>query len=76
MMMVSLRSRPSWERSYEPCKQVYLRSLTNWPANLDIVALVVEATLSEQSVVDDVVDVELVQKRIAVLISELAYKYD
>lgn len=35
---------------------------------LDIVALVVVATLSEQPVVDNLVDVQLVKERVAVLI--------
>jgi hypothetical protein len=34
---------------------------------LDVVAVVVEATLAEQAVVDNIVDIELIQKRITVL---------
>jgi hypothetical protein len=75
MMMVSLRSRPSWERSYNYVSKAAWGS-HRLATYLDIVALMVEATLAEQPVVDNMVDVELVQKGIAVLMSGLACRYD
>ena len=65
MMMVSLRSRPIWERSYgeSACKQ----GCQVGGAYLDIVALMVVATLSEEAVMNDAVNVQLIQKRVSVL---------
>lgn len=39
---------------------------------LDIVALVVVATLPEQPVVDDLVDVQLIKERVTILLPRLA----
>lgn len=67
MMMVSLRSRPNWERS---CDSRQHPKLNREEATyLDVVSLVVETALAEQSMVNNVMDIQLIQKGIAILIS-------
>ena len=62
IMMVFLRSLPTWERS---CKSQHARAVRR--PYLDIVSLVVVAALAEEPVVHDAVYVELIQQRISVL---------
>jgi hypothetical protein len=64
MMMQSSISRPSWERSWMSA-QLYL---DQEPTYLDIVALVVVAALSEQSVSDNTTSIEHVKHGVGVLI--------
>lgn len=69
MMMVSLRSRPTWERSFSRSSAIERKSLGvgTKTAYLYIVALMVIAIFAKQSVMDDMVDVKLVEKRVPIL---------
>lgn len=66
MMMVSLRSRPICDKSYnyQKCARANIRSV----AYLDIISLVVVATFTEKSVVHNTVDIKLIEERVAVLL--------
>ena len=65
-MMVSLRSRPICDRSYQAirneCEQRYKGLLY-----LYIIALVIVATFSKQSMVDNAMYIQLVEQRVAIL---------
>lgn len=66
MIIVSFKSRPIWERSW------VIVSLLQWVGErvrsyLDIVSLVVVTALTEQTVVYNIVDVQLIKERITVL---------
>ena len=67
MMMVSRRSRPTCERSLTDISSRSSRDQRSMDTNLDIVALMVVAALTEQPMVNDLVDIQLVKKWIAVL---------
>ena len=75
IMIVSFKSRPICERS---CIQLSVRTVLTSPVTttyLYVVALVVITTFSEESVVYNTVDIELVEKRVTVLeLSALARK--
>lgn len=65
MIMVSRRSRPTWDKSY--CSLVTRTIEALRPTHLDIVPLVVVAAFPEQAMVHNVVYIELVKKWITVL---------
>lgn len=69
MMIVSRRSRPIWDRSCRGVRGSIVKTSTTSgnTTNLDVVALMVVTALSEQAMVDDLVNVQLIQKRITVL---------
>ncbi len=73
MMMVSRSSRPIWERSYIVILGQAGANMNIFTTDLDVVSLMVVAALSKQSMVDDVVNVELVQQGVAILISKLGW---
>lgn len=66
MMMVSFKSRPTCERSW---MMISFFSMTKEGkgAHLDVVPLVVITTLSEEAVMNHVVDIQLVEQRVAIL---------
>jgi hypothetical protein len=72
MMMQSSISRPSWERSWLSARFYLDQEL----AYLNIVALVVVAALTEQSVSDDSTSIEHVKHRVGVLIVSKAQHSD
>jgi hypothetical protein len=71
MMMVSASSRPTWERSCYRVRNLQFLGIA-YNTYLDIVALMVITTFTEQAVMHYTVNVELVEKWIAVLKRALA----
>ena len=67
MMIVSRRSRPTCERSLMKVSSPSSENLKSIDANLDIVALMVVAALTEKPMVNNLVDIQLVKQWIAVL---------
>lgn len=74
MMMVSRMSRPIWERSYALVSYREFRYIKE-KTDLDVVPLVIVAAVPKQSVVDNIMDVQLIQQRITVLETWLAPIY-
>lgn len=74
MMMVSRMSRPIWERSYTLVSYSESRQVQE-RTDLDIVPLVIVATVPKQPVMDNIVNVQLIQQRITVLETWLAPIY-
>lgn len=60
MMMVSRRSRPTWERSWK-CQLGDMYGTSRTATYFHIVALMIVATFAEKPVVDYFVNVKLVQ---------------
>lgn len=71
MMIVSRRSRPTCDRSLVAVSShIHLSSgkrKKEEKTDLDIISLVVITAVSEQAVVDNIVNVQLIKQRIAVL---------
>lgn len=68
MIIVSFKSRPTWERSYKIINTLNIQSLVcKVFTNLDVVALVVVATFPKQAMMHDIVNVQLVEQRVSVL---------
>lgn len=62
IMIVSFKSRPTWERSYQIISTANERGLwRKMLTNLDVVALVVVATFPKQAMMHDVVNIQLVE---------------
>lgn len=59
MIMVSLRSRPIWERSCHRVSRWVVEEI-EW-TDLDIIALVIITTFAEKPVVNHTMDIELVK---------------
>lgn len=68
MIIVSFKSRPTWERSYKIINTLNIQSLVcKVFTNLDVVALVVVATFPKQAMMHDIVNVQLVEQRVSIL---------
>ena len=60
MMMVSRRSRPTWERSFSRVSGVHLMNL--WArTDLYVIALMIVTAFAEEAMMDYFVDVKLVK---------------
>lgn len=74
-MIVSFKSRPTWERSYKIVSAVHVQGLVGQVnTNLDVVALVVVATFPKQAMMHDIVNVQLVEQRVSVLVNGVRTK--
>ena len=69
IMMVSRRSRPTCERSLTKVSRKSSQDQRPNNTNLDVVALMVVAALTKKPMMNDLVNVQLVKQRIAVLVS-------
>lgn len=67
IIIVSLRSRPTWDRSCNVSAIAQCLTCNSLNTYLDVVTLVVVATLAEQAVMDDLVYIKLIKQRISVL---------
>ena len=77
IIIVSLRSRPTWERS-QPQNQYHQFSDTaafRGVTNLDIIPLVVITAFPKQPMVYHFMYVQLVEKRISILVGECQNRY-
>lgn len=67
IMIVSFKSRPICERSWNQVSVRVVATSSAMTTYLYVIALVVITTFSEKSVVYNTVDIELVEKRVTVL---------
>jgi hypothetical protein len=67
MMIVSFRSRPTWDRSYNKRERWSLQACAAG-TYLDVVSLVIITAFSEQTVMNNSMNVQLVQQRITILV--------
>ena len=67
-MIVSRKSRPTMERSLIEVSSRSSKERREVGTDLDVVALMVVATLTEKPMVNDLVYVQLVKQRIAILV--------
>lgn len=67
-MMVSRRSRPTCERSLTKVSRQLSQEQRPVDTNLDVVALMVVAALTEKPMMNNLVNIQLVKQRISVLL--------
>lgn len=67
IMMVSRRSRPTCERSLTKVSRQSSQEQRPVDTNLDVVALMVVAALTEKPMMNNLVNIQLVKQRISVL---------
>ena len=68
IMMVSRRSRPTCERSLTKVSRQSSQEQRPVDTNLDVVALMVVAALTEKPMMNNLVNIQLVKQRISVLV--------